>query len=69
MSDKLYLSLSEQEEEAEIFLYLDRLRESGVTNMMGAGHYLQDKFNMNRQVAGTFLVKWRETFSERHPNG
>ncbi len=47
--------------------YLDELRESGVTNMFGAGSYLQDEFEIGRETAGRVLQHWMETFSERHP--
>ena len=40
----------------KIFEYLDRLRESGVTNMFGLG----------RREAGDLLVEWMTTFEERH---
>ena len=35
-----------------IFEYLDDLRESGVTNMFGAGPYVQDEFGLGRREAG-----------------
>ena len=47
--------------------FLDILRESGVTNMYGAGAYIQQRFtNVTENDAQQFLVKWMETFSERH---
>ena len=46
--------------------YLDRLRESGVTNMYGAGEYLEKKFGMTREEANQVLSYWMKTFSERH---
>ena len=48
--------------------YLDDLRESGVTNMFGAGEYLERTFSeLNRGEAGTILGYWMESFGERHP--
>jgi hypothetical protein len=55
------------EEEREIFEYLDELRESAVTNMFGAGPYLQRFFGMTKAEAGEYLTKWMRTFGERHP--
>ena len=46
--------------------YLDALRESGITNMYGAGSYLQDKFGMTKQEAKQVLMYWMRTFSKRH---
>lgn len=47
--------------------YLDDLRESGVTNMFGAGAYLEDEFSIGRREARTILAYWMESFTERHP--
>ena len=47
--------------------YLDNLRESGQTNMLGAGSYLEKKFKMDKGKARKVLVYWMETFDERHP--
>ena len=49
-----------------IFEYLDDLRESGVTNMYGAGSYVRDEFGLSRREAGDLLVEWMTTFEERH---
>ena len=51
--------------EEEHLEYLDDLRESGATNMFGAGTYLQDAFDMDRKDASAILNYWMETFSER----
>jgi hypothetical protein len=47
--------------------YLDDLRDSGVTNMFGAGAYLQKKFFINRAEAKEILLYWMESFETRHP--
>ncbi|KKL59926.1 hypothetical protein LCGC14_2210470 [marine sediment metagenome] len=49
------------------FVFLDELRESGVTNMYGAGSYLEEEFGLNRKKASTILGEWMRTFSDRHP--
>lgn len=48
--------------------YLDDLRESGVTNMYGAGAYLERTFSeLNRNEAHDILGYWMVTFSDRCP--
>ena len=49
--------------------YLDNLRESGVTNMYGAGAYLKKSFMLSQKEASAILVYWMETFGTRHGNG
>jgi len=46
--------------------YLDGLRESGVTNMFGAGPYLIQEFGVSRSESHKILSYWMETFSERY---
>ena len=46
----------------EIKDYLDDLRESGVTNMFGAGPYLQSEFGMTRAEAKEALMTWMKEF-------
>ena len=43
--------------------YLDNLRESGVTNMFGAGAYLRYEFpELGRKESGKILGYWMKTF-------
>ena len=42
--------------------YLDRLRLSGVTNMFGAGTYIQEEFGLDRRQAREILSEWMKTF-------
>ena len=51
----------------KVFVYLDNLRESGITNMYGAGAYVEAMFDVKRSEAIKLLSEWMETFSERHP--
>ena len=44
--------------EKQIFEYLDNLRESGITNMFGAGIFIQEEFGLGKLEAREFLVKW-----------
>ena len=46
--------------------YLDNLRESGVTNMFGAGSFLEERYNIEQKDAHEILGYWMKTFSERH---
>ena len=47
-------------------IFLDNLRESGITNMFGAGPYVQETFGVDEDQAKTILVYWMESFTERH---
>lgn len=51
----------------EVFAFLDLLRESGETNMYGAGPYVEDTFGCDRRDARKLVIEWMETFSQRHP--
>ena len=48
----------ENELKEEIFTYLDMLRKTGETNMMGAGIYLQGGFHLSKKEAQTYLLAW-----------
>jgi hypothetical protein len=45
--------------------YLDGLRESGATNMFGAGPYLQREFGCTAAEAKHLLAEWMRTFDGR----
>lgn len=47
-------------------LYLDELRESGVTNMFGAVPYLRTEFGIDKREAREILLDWMRSFDERH---
>lgn len=53
------------QDQQEHFEYLDQLRESGVTNMLGARPYLIKEFGLDRNTAGNVLQRWMATYSER----
>ena len=44
--------------------YLDKLRDSGVTNMWVAGPYLARAFSMERKRAGKIVLLWMKEFSK-----
>lgn len=49
----------------EVNVFLDGLRESGVTNMFGAGPYIEREFSLVKGAARKMLVAWMETFEAR----
>lgn len=49
----------------EVFDYLLELRDSGITNMLGAGSYLQNAFGFERKEASEWLGKWMNSFKEK----
>ena len=44
--------------------YLDDLRESGVTNMYGAGEYVESSFDLNSKEARDVLSYWMNTYGQ-----
>ena len=48
----------------EHLTYLDDLRESGVTNMYGAGIYVQSEFALSKPEATHILTYWMESFGK-----
>lgn len=50
----------------KVFGYLDKLRDSGATNMFGAGSFICDNFDVSRKESGELLGEWMRTFPERH---
>ena len=46
------------------FEFLNRLRESGETNMFGAAPYLACGFDITRREASKILVEWMEWVNE-----
>ena len=45
---------------SEYFDYLNELRDSGDTNMLGAGAYLEAEFDLDRREAKTILMAWMQ---------
>ena len=48
--------MDNQIDKEEVFEFLDNLRESGVTNMFGAGSYIKEAFDVTKQVANNLLL-------------
>ena len=62
---KQYLTEEIDGESAEYYFdYLTKLRDSGVTNMFGAGSYLQAEFGIDKGTARQILAKWMRSFDE-----
>lgn len=54
----------EQEKYEKEFQYLERLRKSGVTNMFGAGVYLENEFGYDRAISRNILLEWMRRYDE-----
>ena len=52
----------------EEFIFLNRLRESGTTNMFGAAPYVEMEFGVNRREARTIVADWMSWVSENPSN-
>ena len=48
----------------EVYLYLEKLRESGETNMFGAGVYLQKHFELSKEKAIMYLSDWMKQYNQ-----
>lgn len=42
--------------------FLNELRDSGETNMFGAGPYVQEEFGVDRREARAIVQKWMAQF-------
>jgi hypothetical protein len=60
--------LNEKVSDEEVFAYLDNLRQSGQTNMFGAGAYIERDFNLDKRKARDLLTKWMKSFDEAKVN-
>ena len=52
----------ERATEDTMFTYLEGLRQSGVTNMFGAGPYLEREFGLDRNEAKEVLLNWIKSY-------
>ncbi len=48
----------------EIYLYLEQLRETGETNMFGAGVYLEKHFKLPKGKAREYLADWMKQYNQ-----
>lgn len=49
----------------EVFLFLDTLKEDGVTNMVEARPIIMETFDLPPNRAEDLLTEWMRTYSER----
>jgi len=49
---------------AEVYQFLNDLRESGAVNMFGATPYLMDEFDMDKKEAIKYLSTWMDNFGK-----
>ena len=45
------------------WIYLEKLRRSGITNMFGAGPYLEDEFGISKTEARKILLDWMKSYN------
>lgn len=50
-----------------VYLFLDGVKESGVTNMLAAGVFVENEFNVTPAVARQWIMNWITTYDDRHP--
>ncbi|MDA9309751.1 hypothetical protein N9Q43_00835 [bacterium] len=53
----------------DMHIFLNDLRDSGVTNMFGAAPYLQDEFGLEKGEARQVLANWMQSFGENLDEG
>ena len=47
----------------DVFEYLVKLRDSGITNMFGAAPYVANAFGISKKEASRVLVEWMKSFN------
>ena len=52
------------EEWTEYYVFLEVLRQSGVTNMFGATPYLRKEFGLGRRESTQILANWMDNYAE-----
>lgn len=50
------------------YIYLNRLRETGATNMFGAAPYLEKAFHLDSREARKVLMEWMQWANENPSN-
>ena len=57
--------MSELPTQDEVNQFLNHVKELGVVNMFGVGHYIQEQFDVTKYDANRFLSEWMSSFEER----
>jgi len=52
------------EMKADVFEYLEELRESGEINMFGAVSYIEETFEISRDMSRKFLTDWIQSYKD-----
>ena len=52
-----------------MLIYLDELRESGLTSMFGAPAYVEEVFNTTKEESWEITGYWLDTFGDREVKG
>ena len=52
------------EEWIEYYVYLEELRQSGVTNMFGSAPYLREQFGLGRRESIKIVANWMDNYEE-----
>ena len=58
------MSRKATESEVEVLEYLNELRESGATNMFGAGPYVENVFELDKQESRRLVSLWMSNFND-----
>jgi len=53
-----------REDYRDYYNFLERLRDSGATNMFGAGPYLESAFRLSINAANSILANWMHNYDE-----
>lgn len=53
-----------KDEWTEYYKYLERLRQSGVTNMFGAAPWLENRFGIEKNLAYDVLANWVHNYDK-----
>jgi len=53
----------------DYYLWLEDLRQSGITNMFGAGPYLADAFDLPRKKASVIVGSWMDNYTQLVEDG
>jgi len=56
--------VSDEHMRNEVYLYLEQLKESGETNMFGAGVYLKNHFKLPKHEARKYLSDWMNQYNK-----
>ena len=57
--------VSDEHMRNEVYLYLEQLKETGETNMFGAGVYLQKHFELPKDKAIMYLADWMRQYNKK----